>query len=309
MELRELEAFVKIASEKNFTRAAEELSLTQPAVTRQIAALERELRTRLLDRLGRRVELTAAGAALLPYAAEMLRLADEAQRAVGDVAQGVSGHLSVGASSTAATYLLPPLLRRFREEHPGVEMSVHTGASARVAEMVMTNAVDMAVVMGFRARPGMQAVTLAEYANVAVTYPDHPLAREKRGLTVSALKNIPLILMQPETSLRAQVDALFAEAGVAPTVSMELDNVEAIKKMIEARLGTSLLPRLAVESEVADGRLAALTLREAPAARQQISAIHRADKYQSAALRAFVTLLTSELGAEDEAALISSIDA
>ncbi|BDI33103.1 LysR family transcriptional regulator [Capsulimonas corticalis] len=295
MELRQLEAFVKIASEKNFTRAAEELSLTQPAVTRQIAALEQELRTRLLDRLGRRVELTAAGAALYPYALEILRLADEARRAVGDVAQGVSGHLSVGASSTAATYLLPPLLRRFREEHPGVEMSVHTGASARVAEMVLANAVDMAVVMDFRERPGIASVTLAEYANVAVTYPDHALARQKEGIRVSQLAGIPLILMQTETSLRRQVDRLFMEAGVEKTVSMELDNVEAIKKMIEARLGVSILPLLAVHSEITDSRLAALTLQDAPAARQRLSAIYRVDKYRSAALQAFIQLLMREL--------------
>src|SRR4051794_25233141 len=115
MELRQLRTFVRVAALGSFSRAAEELMLTQPAVTRQIAALERECRTRLLERLGRRVELTPAGEMLHRYAAQMLRLEDEAARAVSDVAAGVAGRLALGASSTTAAYVLPPLLRRYRE--------------------------------------------------------------------------------------------------------------------------------------------------------------------------------------------------
>src|SRR5579872_5806481 len=115
MELHQLEAFEAVALNRSFTRAADELCLTQPAVTRQIAALERELKTRLFDRLGRSVQLTTSGEALHRYSAEVLRLTREAERAVADVATGAAGRLAVGANSTTATYLLPPLLRRFRE--------------------------------------------------------------------------------------------------------------------------------------------------------------------------------------------------
>lgn len=104
MELRQLEAFLRVAETQNFTRAAEELSLTQPAVTRQVGALESQLQVKLLDRLGRRVELTPAGQALRRYAIEILRLAAEAEQAVTEVRQGTAGTLAVGASSTVATY-------------------------------------------------------------------------------------------------------------------------------------------------------------------------------------------------------------
>jgi DNA-binding transcriptional LysR family regulator len=295
LELRQLETFVRIASTKNFTKAANDLSLTQPAVTRQIAALEKELHTRLLDRMGRHVELTSSGIALHSYAVQMLRLADDARRSVHDVTLGSSGQLSVGASSTAATYLLPPMLRRFREEHSGVELSVHTGSSAQATEMVSEGSVDMSVVMDFRPQRGIHAVVLANYANVLVTYPDHPLAQNTARVAVSDLSTSSIILMQQGTRLRLQVDRLFNEAQVAPRISMELDNVEAIKKMIEARLGVSILPYLAVTTEVTAGSLRAITLRNAPAAQQVIAAVYREDKYQSASLKAFVELLKEEL--------------
>ncbi len=282
-----------VARQAGFTRAAEELSLTQPAVTRQIAALEGELRTRLLERMGRRVQLTATGEALYRYAVEILRLAGEAERAVADVAAGVGGRLAVGANSTTATYILPPLLRRFRERHAGVELSVHTGVSARVVEMVVANEVDIGLVTGFADQPGLVALPLAEYATGVVVYPEHPFAQRGGPVPTADLQGSPLILMEEGTNLRAYVDRLLSSAGVAEQTTMELDNVEAIKKMIEARLGISLLPLVSVEAEVAAGRLIALPLADVPTAQRRIAAIHRQDKYLSSALKAFLSLLST----------------
>jgi len=302
LELRQLETFARVAQLRSFTRAAEELALTQPAVTRQIAALERELHTRLLERMGRRVQVTAAGEALYAYAVQMLRLAQEAERAVADVALGMAGRLAVGASSTTATYLLPPLLRRFREAYPGVELSVHTGVSAQVAERVLANEVDVGVVTGLREPSGLVEIPLAEFATGVVVYPEHPLAGRalssggaESGVSTAELAGSPLILMEEGTNLRTYVDRLLSAAGVEERVTMELDNVEAIKKMIEARLGISLLPLLSVGAEVEAGRLVALPLADVPGAHRRIVAIHRPDKYLSAALSAFLALLKSEL--------------
>lgn len=331
MELRQLETFAKVAELRNFTRAAEELSLTQPAVTRQIAGLERELRTRLLERMGRRVALTAAGEALYRYAMEILRLSREAERAVADVATGAAGRLAVGANSTTATYILPPLLRRFREAHPGVELSVHTGVSAQVVEMVVANAVDVGIVTGVREQAGLTVLPLAEQATGVVVYPGHPLAEEgnwetgklgneegigklgnqemnttgnhpisqfpnslissSRAVRAEELAGSPLILMEEGTNLRTYVDRLLSAAGVEERVTMELDNVEAIKKMIEARLGISLLPLVSVQAEVEAGRLVALPLADVPGAHRRLAAIHRQDKYLSSTLKAFLSLL------------------
>ena len=141
MELRQLLALVTVAETASFTKAAERLSLTQSAVTRQILALEQETHTRLLDRLGKTVVLTSAGAVLQGYALEMLRLDSEAVHALQDVRSGAGGQLVVGVSSTAAAYLLPPLLSLYRQDRPGVDLSVRTGPSGRVAELVADNQV------------------------------------------------------------------------------------------------------------------------------------------------------------------------
>ncbi len=291
MELHQLEAFEGVAAHRSFTRAAEALCLTQPAVTRQIAALEAELKTRLFDRLGKTVELTAAGEALHRYAAEILRLTHEAGNAVADVATGAAGRLSVGANSTTATYLLPPLLRRFREANPGVELVVHTGISAQVADMVVANQVDVGVVTGFMGQAGLVEIPLTEYATVVVVFPDHPLACAATPVRTEQLEGSPLILMEEGTNLRRYVDRLLSTAGVAERVTMELDNVEAIKKMIEARLGISLLPLISVEAEVRAGSLIALPLADLPNAHRSVTAIYRADKYRTGAVLRFLEML------------------
>jgi DNA-binding transcriptional LysR family regulator len=295
MDLRQLEAFVVVVQRESFTKAAEALHLTQPAVTRQVAALETQLNTRLLERMGRHVELTASGEALYRYATEILRLVQEAERAVTDVASGAAGRLAVGASSTTATYILPPLLRRFRETHPGVELSIHTGVSAQVVDMVRSNGVDLGIVTGFQPQDGLVQIPLAEYATVVVVYPDHPLAGGGAPVAAADLQGSPLILMEEGTNLRAYVDRLLSTAGVEEQVTMEMDNVEAIKKMIEAGLGISLLPLVSVQSEVEMGRLAALPLADVPNAQRRIAAIHRQDKYLAAALKAFLALLRQHL--------------
>jgi len=291
MDLHQIMAFEAVVAHRSFTRAAEALCLTQPAVTRQIASLERELKTRLFDRLGKSVELTATGETLHRYAAEILRLASEAQTAVADVVTGSAGRLSVGANSTTATYLLPPLLRRFRALHPGVELVVHTGISAQVAEMVVANEVDIGVVTGYIPRKGLLDIPITDYTTVAVVFPGHPLTNTGAPVRAEDLAGCPLILMEEGTNLRRYVDRLLSAAGLEERVTMELDNVEAIKKMIEARLGISLLPLISVESEVASGRLVALPLIDVPNAHRYVTAIYRDDKYVTAALRGFLAML------------------
>ena len=302
MQLHELEAFEAVARLRNFTRAAEALCVTQPAVTRQIAALESELKTRLFDRLGRTIRMTAAGEALHGYAEQILRLEREARESVADIEAGQAGRLTVGASSTLATYVLPALLRRFRESRgTGVEIAIHTGVSARILEMAREGDVDIGLVT-VDADEGqdrlLQTTILADYETCLVLPAGHALAgRQGDAVRASDLSGIPLILMETGTNLRAYVDRLLSEAGVAEQVSMELDNVEAIKRMIEAGLGLSLLPRVAVRAEVEAGRLASLSLAEVPRARRRIALAYRRDKYLTASLREFIALLRSELAA------------
>lgn len=297
MELRELDAFVRVVNLGGFRKAADSLCITQPAVTRQIAILERELNTRLLERMGKKVLLTASGEVLYNYATQILHLRQEAQRRVEDVREGTSGRLTIGASSTAATYVLPALLHRFRIENPRVELRVHTGVSSKIGEQVLRNEVDAGVVMDFPGRPDVTEKPLAEYAMRLVVYPDHPFASRhlESGVSPANLEGEPLIVMEPGTNLRTFVERILSAAGITGQISLELDNVEAIKKMIEARLGISLLPFVAVREETLAKRLVALPFNDLPNATRVISVIYRKDKYVFGSLRHFVDLLQSEL--------------
>ena len=290
MELYQLETFEAIVAQGSFTRAAEALSLSQPAVTRQIASLEAELKLPLFDRLGRTVQMTPAGEALHRYAENIMRLAQEARQAVADVGTGNAGRVSVGASNTLATYVLPPLLRQFRQAHPRVEIAIQTGVSAQILELVRAGEADVGLVTGEIQDPLLMTIFLADYETRVVVPVGHPLAR-LTTVRASQLEGSPLILMESGTNLRAYVDRLLNEAGVEEQVALELDNVEAIKRMIEAELGISLLPEVAVRREVTTGRLVALKLADVPRARRQIALVHRRDKYISVALKAFMELM------------------
>lgn len=295
MELRQLETFVTVVRQQSFSRAADTLYLTQPAVSRQIAMLEAELKCRLLDRLGRSIRPTAAGDVLYAYAADILRAAGDAAQAVADVSAGAAGSLNIGVNSSAATYVLPALLSAFRRDHPHVEIRVHTGPSALIAERVRANDVDAGIVTGLPPQAGLVSMALARQETGLVVYPGHPLAERGSSVELRELDGAELILMERGATFRAHVDSLLAQAGVDGRAALELDNVESIKKMIEARLGISLLPLASVQQEADDGRLAPLSLAGAAGAFRAVEFIHRPDKFLSASLRAFLRLAEAEL--------------
>jgi DNA-binding transcriptional LysR family regulator len=239
--------------------------------------------------------MTSAGEALHTYAEQIVRLAREAERAVSEVGSGAAGRLAVGASSTLATYVLPAILRRFRESYPRVEISVHTGVSSQVVEMVVANEADLGLVTADVRERVLTSAVLAEYETRAVVPPGHRLARHKSA-SAADLAGSPLILMEAGTNLRTYVDRLLSAAGVEEQVALELDNVEAIKRMIEADLGISLLPEVAVRSEVESGRLVALPLAGVPQANRQIRLVHRSDKFLSKSMQAFMKMLCEYFG-------------
>jgi DNA-binding transcriptional LysR family regulator len=201
MEFSQIETFLAVARTQNFTRAAEALFLTQPAVTRQVAALEAELKTRLFDRLGRGARLTTSGEIFLPYAERLVQLAQESKRAVLEVEAGVVGRLQIGASSTLATYVLPPLLKAFREAYPSVEIAIHTGVSARVREFVDKGSVDVGLVTTDVGSEAMRdthlwSEPLTRFTTCVVVPPSHPLIGLPAPLSVVALSDWPLVLME-----------------------------------------------------------------------------------------------------------------
>lgn len=257
MNVHQLRLFLAVAQRRSFSRAAEAQHLTQSAVSQQIEALEREHAVRLFERLPRRIELTDAGAALLPYAERITTLLDEATHALAEVRGLASGRLRVAASPTPATYWLPPLLGAFARRHPAVELLLDVDVSARVAQRVADGESALGVVEGLAAEARLQATPLLEDELLLVAPPTFAPRRGESGgvLLPEELSGLRYLAREPSAFTRALVDERLRGLGVAWPPAMELGNIEAIKRAVIAGLGASFVSRFAVADEIAADRL------------------------------------------------------
>jgi DNA-binding transcriptional LysR family regulator len=294
MEIHQLEAFTKVAELRSFTQAAEALFFSQPAVTQQVRALERAVGEPLFERQGRRVTLTSAGEALYPFASRALALLSEGRAAVEEVRTGVAGRVTLAAGPTTTIFTLPPALAAFRRDCPGVQLLVQTGTSREVTEQVIDGRADVGIVTTVYEREELVHAPLFADEILFVVHGGHPLASGSAATgqeTVAALVAEPFILFPRGTGFRSYVEQWFAARGVAPRVTMELDSAEAVKAMAAAGLGAAAVPRVAVEEELAAGRLAPIPLPDEPPLYRQVCRLLRRDKYVSRPLAALLERL------------------
>ncbi|MEO6198278.1 MAG: LysR family transcriptional regulator [Dehalococcoidia bacterium] len=290
MDFGQIEAFVQVAGNRSFSRAAEVLQLTQPSITARIQALEREMGEELFERGGRGVGLTDAGRIFLPYADRILQSLQEAKDAVEEVRHVQAGSLRVGAAITISTYVLPGILHRFTQEFPGVDVVVRTGRSEQMLNMLLTDEVQVAIVRTL-AGPDLDEVTLYEDHIVLVAYPDHTFARTRRATIAEAARE-PIVLFDRGSSYYGMIHDLFRKASVIPNVAMELDSLEATKRMVEEGMGVALVPRVTAERELAAGTLVEVELTDIPPIRRPISLIVRRNRKRSRTVQAFVDMMT-----------------
>jgi DNA-binding transcriptional LysR family regulator len=286
----QLEGFVETARRGSVTRAAETLYVTQPALTARLKSLERALGAPLLVRTGRGVRLSDAGRVFLPYAQRALEAVAEGRRLVGEAVRGGAGELALGAAPAVSTYVLPVILEHFHESHPAVRLSVRTGHSEEILELVLREQVQIGLVRALH-HPDIQSVPLYEDELVLVANPGHVFA-ERGQIAVEEMSGEQLILFDRTSSYHDLTSAFFREAGVVPRGVMELDNIDATKKMVRQGLGVALLPHTAVTEELAAGSLHAVRIADAPLVRRRIVAIRRRDAGSPAGvLAAFLATL------------------
>ena len=248
----QVEGFVAVAREGNLRRAAEQLYVSQPALTARIQGLEAELGTPLFRRTRSGMELTHAGRAFLPYAQRALESLRGGAALVAELSEGVVGELTIGAAPAVSAYVLPELLVRYTERYPNVRLVVRTSHSEALVDMVVRGEVQLAVVREMRdarivSRP------LFEDQLVLVTRPDHRSRRQAHrhlGHPPGAAHPV-----RPDVVLLRPHQRPVPGRGVIPRGVMELDNIEAAKRMVEHGLGVALLPGTAVAQSLVDGTL------------------------------------------------------
>jgi DNA-binding transcriptional LysR family regulator len=278
----------EIARHGSFSRAAESLRLSQPAVSLHMRQLEARCGTALLERVGKRAFPTPAGTLLLEHAGRAFAELEAAQEALRQLRGVVAGRLRLGTGATASIHLLPPLLRRMRARYPELELIVVTGNAPEIAAAVAANELDVALVTLPVTGRQLLVTPLLLDPLVAVGPPAHPWSRGG-PLTAAELARHPLIVYERGGTIRRVIDEWFRRGGARPRVVMELGNEEAIKKLVGAGLGVSVSPALAVRDEVRAGALSMRPL--SPALSRRLGVVRRRDKPETPALRMFLAAL------------------
>jgi DNA-binding transcriptional LysR family regulator len=289
VDLGQIEAFVQVAQHRSFSKAAEALFLTQPSVTARIQSLERDLGESLFERNGRGVRMTEMGVAFLPFARRALKALQDGRGSIDGMRNLDIGSLKLGSALTVSTYVLPKILKKYTTTYPGVEVSVHTGRSEQVLHMVLQDEVHCALE---RTVHHAEIVTVPLYEDdlVLVAPPEHRFA-QKRGATVEEIGREPLILFDKGSSYNALIQGVFRQHGIVPKTTMDMDTIEATKKMVEEGLGIALLPKVSTEREVELKHLVTVNVTNATMPKREISLIYRKNRKQPRAVAAFFALL------------------
>jgi DNA-binding transcriptional LysR family regulator len=283
--LRTLEAVVRYGS---FSRAAEAMHLSQPAVSTQVRRLEAGLGVRLIERVGKRALPTAAGDLVLRYGRDAVERFEAGLEALRRLNGTVAGRVRLGTGATVSIHVLPGLLRRVRDRYPAVEFSVVTGNTPEITAAVVGHDLDAALVTLPVHGRELAVSPFFRDELVAVAPPDTRWPRG-RAVTSRQIAEQSLILYERGGHVRDIMDRWFHRAGGPVRVTMELGNAEAIKEMVAAGLGVSLISAVAVRREVRTGKLVARRL--APALFREIGLVRRRDKPRTPAFGAFQEIL------------------
>ncbi|HEV8534537.1 MAG TPA: LysR family transcriptional regulator [Candidatus Limnocylindria bacterium] len=285
MELHQLRYFVAVAEQRHFTKAARDLRVAQPSVSRAIRVLEEELGTSLFHRMKGNVALTSAGEVLLPWARRVLADVDGAATEVRELADLRRGRLAVGATPSLTITVLPPALARFHASYPGIDLVLHEAGSRDLVRELDQGALDVALVILPVRHETLETSPLLREELVVAVAPEHPLASRKT-LAIADLKGVPLVMFRDGYDLRAATVAACRRAGFEPSFALEGGEMDGVLRLAATGMGVAVVPSLVIDPA---GPLRAVRLAE-PLTRT-IGFANRRDRRLSRAGREFVELV------------------
>ncbi|MGW7307576.1 transcriptional regulator CynR [Streptomyces sp. NPDC054835] len=290
LELRHLRYLLAVAEHGNFTRAAEYLHISQPTLSQQVRQLERALDVQLLDRTGRTVRLTDAGAAYAEHARRALRDLAAAERAVRDVQDLSSGHLRLGVTPTFTAYLVGPLAAAFHSRHPGIGLTLTEATQDRIEAALLADELDLGIAFAGPHPPGIAAAPLfTETLSLVTAAGEHPSGPDSTAsdpLPVHALADRQLALLSDDFATRVHIDAYFAAHRVAPRITVEANSIQALTEIVRRGPLATVLPDAITHDHP---HLAPVPL-DPPLPTRTVTLLHRQGAYHSAATRAFARL-------------------
>ncbi len=292
MNQTQLNAFRAVAESGGFSRGAERLMVSQPAVSLQIAELELHLAAKLFDRLPRGVRLTEAGQILLTYARRIEGLSREAQQAIGELRGLRGGRLVIGASLTVGSYVMPPILGEFRHQYPEIELILDVANTEQIQRKLLDNELDIGFTEGLAEHADLISESFYADELVAVCPPGHPILKLKR-VTAAQFCSQPIILREQGSGTRAVVEQALAAKGISVHPVMSLGSIEAVKRAVMAGVGLAIVSELAIETERQAGALLVVTLSDLQL-RRPLHQVELKGKTRGFASRAFLEMLTKQ---------------
>jgi DNA-binding transcriptional LysR family regulator len=292
---RRLQVFYNVAKQLSFTKAAEQLFMTQPAVTFQVKQLEEQFNVRLFERSHGRIALTPAGRLVMDYAERILALSEEMETRVGELTGTMSGPLLLGASTTIAEFVLPRILGEFKVEYPQVHTHLTVGNSEMIEHRVADHALDVGLIESPSHLPGLATEVCCEDELVLICAPGHRFAGVA-AVKPGELAGEPFVSRELGSGTREFTDHYLRRGQVAPedlNIVMELGSPEAIKGVVETGLGVSIMSRERIAKERKLAMLVAVPLE--PRLIRTFSFVHPREKFRSKLLTAFVEFATARM--------------
>ena len=289
MEMAQLEYFSKVVQERSFSKAADRVYRTQPAVSIAIRRLEEEIGLPLLDRTQKTPVLTDAGQVVYDYAQRILALRDQVGQAISELQSLKRGRVRVGANESTSLYLLPDFILKFREQHPEVKVEIYRHVSSRLPREVLERNVDFALMASEPADRDLEAFPVLKDELVLIMSPKHPLAG-RSSVKVKDLGKESFVAHNVNSGSRLKVIEAFARQHTPLNIALELATIETIKRFVQKRVGLAFVPRMCVREELERGVLATVPVRGLSHNRI-LWAAHRRGSSFSPAAAAFLKVL------------------
>lgn len=298
MILQHLITFCRVVETGGFSRAGQLVGMSQPAVTRQVAALEAELNQHLLDRSARQFRLTPSGELVFERAKRIVAAVTELKEAVADLGSPEKGHVSIGAVTSVGLGLLPPILTEYAQRHPSVRLLVKASRTQETLAKLIEGEIDMAILTNPVSHPRLTCMPLQQDRVVLIASPERK-ASLPDPLPLEQLSVLEMISFQAPSRFRTFVDSILEQYGIYLNVTMEFDSHEAVKLMVGLGFGLALVPASAVRAELAEGRLCEVAVEGLqPISRTSCLALRRESDRKNPAADNLAAMILAHFGAK-----------
>ena len=288
MDVRDLQVFLSVSKHLNYTRAGEELNLSQPSVSVRIRQLETQLDVKLFEQLGKKVALTDAGQLLVPYARRVMASVEDAHHAIDELQGLERGSLRIGASTTPGMYLVPQVVARFKQRYPKIDLHLRIKDTREVEESVLRNEFDFGFVGGHLAASEVTALPWLTDELLLVVPRAHQFAR-KKTVNKQELQKESFILRESGSATRAVIVDQLRKSDFDVITIMEMENPESVKKAVQSGLGIAFISKFAVATELKAKSLIAVRV-QGLSIHRELKIVHRKDKHLGRAAVAFIEM-------------------